>query len=219
MNYSDIDLSQLPQHTWSKVRAVLSSLPRGVVAALAALAMLVVIAYLAFAWVAANVGSRRAVVESPQATAAAAPERAVSPPPSTAADAEPPAPAVAGGSVNKCVLDGQLTYTNAPCPEGSRLVNDDAPLTAVLPPAFSDSANRISQQSADCNFLGAEITRLDYEFSQPLPPEILDHLSTRLADLRAQAETARCVPPSKPAADAALAPERSRVPAKEMNQR
>ncbi|MDR1968510.1 MAG: hypothetical protein LBQ32_07455 [Burkholderiaceae bacterium] len=217
----DIDPFVPPQPVplWVRARSVL--LRKTVATPVALVILVAVVAYLTYARLAANAGPGRAAVESPQAAASAAaddePKSAVSPAPPTEADAEPPAPAVAGGSVNKCLINDQLTYTNSPCPEGSRPVNDDVAATAARP-ALSDSANRISQQTADCSFLSAEIARLDYEFNQLLPPEVLDHISTRLAILRAQAEAARCVPPpSKPAADAISAPERSRAPAKALN--
>jgi hypothetical protein len=112
---------------------------------------------------------------------------------------EPVAPAVVGGSVNRCIVNGQLIYTNSACPEGSRA----APVSAVDEAAApAGSADPGQQQVTRCNYLAAETARLDYEFSQPLPPPVLDHISTRLADLRARAEDARCVTPPKAAASA-----------------
>jgi hypothetical protein len=167
------------------------------------------------------------------ATADEAPQTAVSVPPTNgdgkdgssgqpvqpgAAADEPPAPAVVGGAVNKCVAGSQVIYTNAPCPAGSSLATADpageaVPL-ATLPMAPSGDSDP-SQQQANCNFLSAELARLNYEFEQPLPPTVLDDISTRLSNLRAQTKEAGCAasPPAQPASSAASAPNRPR-PAK-----
>ena len=211
--------------------------------AVVALVLLLLGAWQAYDWLAGDVARRRAVAENgaeappqPAASAdvAAMPDalsgvgtgggRTVRPPQPGVAGGEPPAPAVAGGGVNKCVTDGQVTYTNAPCPEGSQAAQaadtpgmdangvtgstgDGVPAVVARPAPLSGGADP-SQQAADCSFLTAEIGRLDYEFQQPLPPAVLDHISTRLSGLRAQAGAARCAPPPK--ADAASAPTRRR---------
>ncbi|MCL1961294.1 MAG: hypothetical protein FWG56_05895 [Desulfovibrionaceae bacterium] len=181
---------------------------------LVALAALIAGAYRAYLWLVDDVSHRRAMAEHAIEASSSADSAGPPPPPGPVATGEPPAPAVAGGSVNRCAAGGQVIFTNTPCPEGSRPIAADAIVepspVATRPAALSGGADA-SQQQADCNFLAAEITRLNYEFSQPLPPPVLDHISTRLAGLRAQADAARCAP-LKAASSAASAPQRRRAP-------
>lgn len=225
-----------------------NGLLRWAVAAVA-LVVLVVGAWQAYAWLVGDVARRRAVAEhavEPTASAAesaAAPAspsptgtgggRTVQPPQAGSSSGEPPAPAVVGGAVNKCVLDGQVTYTNAACPEGSQpavvsaagvdpngvvgSTGDSVPAVVERPAALAGGSDP-AQQEADCAFLSAEIARLDYEFRQPLPPAVLDHISSRLANLRGRASSARCAPPPKAAAAPASAPAR-RAPSKVMDEK
>jgi len=182
---------------------------------LVALVVLVGGAYRAYLWLVDDVAHRRAVAEhAAPPPESAAPDSSASAaqatPSALAVTGDPPAPAVTGGSVNQCVTgDGQVIYTNATCPQGSTPFTPGAivPVAAVTvpPPAVSGDSADASQQQADCNFLAAEIARLDYEFRQPLPPAVLDHISTLLAGLRTQAGAARCEPP-KAAASPASAP-------------
>ncbi|MDR2154009.1 MAG: hypothetical protein LBE78_03140 [Burkholderiaceae bacterium] len=186
---------------------------------LMALVVLVISAWWAYQWLVDDMAHRRAIAEHTiEPPSEAAPETVEAMPPHTSGAGDPFAPAVIGGNVNRCLLNGQLVYTNTPCPEGSR--------PAVVSPsgiepggvlgvsgegalAVASGIDDASQRADICNFLAAEISRLDYEFRQPLPPTVLDDISTRLARLRAQADAARCNPPAKPAAST---PAGGRVP-------
>lgn len=190
-----------------------------------ALVLLIIGAWRAYVWFSADVERRRAVAEgaAPTLQAPAEPNALpsesppVSPavpspaPPPPSRSAEPPAPAVTGiAGVNKCVVDGQVTYTNEPCPVGanepppaptgvdangvSGSAGDGAPVVVPRPSAFANSGQDPAQDEAVCHYLVAEIDRLDFEFKQPLPPPILDHISTRLAELRGQHSAAQCEP-------------------------
>ncbi|MBK6614924.1 hypothetical protein [Ottowia sp.] len=201
----------------------------------AALLLLVVGGYQAYQWLNRDVAQRSAVAEGaapasapaaagepPTLAAPAAPARSGPLRPGAAAQ-EPAAPAVSGEAIHKCVSGGHVTYTNQPCPEGASA--DAAPATGLDPNGVSGSAGDgvpalvarpapfsattdPSQQAAACRYLAAEIERLDFEFRQPLPPPVLDHISTLLGTLRAQSGAARCVPPQ---ADAAAPPARGRA--------
>lgn len=201
----------------------------------AALLLLAVGGYQAYQWLDRDVAQRRAVAEgaapapasAPAAAeppAPAAPTRPAPPPPPGAAAREPLAPAVSGEAIHKCVSGGHVTYTNQPCPEGAAA--DAAPATGLDPNGVSGSAgdglpvvvvarpapfatDDPSQRDAACRYLAAEIERLDFEFRQPLPPPVLDHISTLLGTLRAQSGAARCAPP--PQADAPVPPARARA--------
>ena len=212
-----------------------------IVAAVAVL-LIVVGAYQAYKWLVSDVAHRRAVAEgsaeapqpapaatppAPDALGGAQPGRTIRPPqPSAPIANDPLAPAVAGNaSVNKCVVDGQVTYTNEPCPEGaeqldlhatgadpngvSGSVGDGVPVLVPRPSALRSGADP-SQQDAACRYLAAEIARLDFEFKQPLPPPVLDHISTRLGQLRADNSAAKCAPPPKTAEAKPPAPARKR---------
>ena len=130
---------------------------------------------------------------------------------------EPVAPAVLGGSVQKCLINGQVTYTNERCPEGTDMLavqstaidpngvtgstGERAPVAAIRP-ALPAEASR-SQRAAQCRYLTAEIARLDHEFQYPLPPPVLDQISSDLNELRGQGAALQCPdlpnapPPSK----------------------
>ncbi len=108
-----------------------------------------------------------------------------------------------GDAINQCVVGGQVTYTNAPCPEGTAVGRADAGVVNAgaapglaaggLPPGVFAGADP-SQKDAECRFLTAEITRLDYEFKQPLPPPVLDQISGRLRERRERAASLNCAP-------------------------
>lgn len=113
-------------------------------------------------------------------------------------DGEPLAPAVLGDSINKCVKNGRVTFTNQACPEGSE---QSAPGTdqggiAVAGRATVRQPTAAEDQKALCNYIVAEIERLGHEFQQTLPPPVLDHISTDLTVLREQGETHGCKLPS-----------------------
>lgn len=99
---------------------------------------------------------------------------------------EPLPPAVLGGAIQKCVIDGRVTYTNEACPAGA--TEEPASVTAPLLAA----EGRPSQRDATCRFLAAEISRLDYEFQQMLPPPVLDEIASDLKGLREQATYLKC---------------------------
>lgn len=184
---------------------------------LAALLALALAAWHGWGWLQDYVAQRSAAAEgsapappsAPPAapTEPAAPPVAMAPSPAPApATGEPAAPAVTGEAIRRCVQpDGQLTFTNQACPPGS---SAEAPPPAAAQPAPAlavhfDSGEDPSQHAASCHFLSAEIERLDYEFRQPLPPPVLDLISTRLGGLRGESAQGGCNPPPKPAAVAA----------------
>ena len=202
--------------------------------------VIVVGAYQAYQWLVTDVERRRAVAEA-SAAAAAAPlaapatlaasaPRSERPAPPVAAS-EGPAPAVSG-AIHKCVRDGQVTYSNQPCPDGASAappqadaagtdangvagsVGDSVPALLAARPASLDVGDP-GQHSAVCGYLAAEIERLDFEFRQPLPPAVLDHISSQLAGLRAQHGGAHCgALPKAAAADPTAPPAPKRPPAK-----
>ena len=90
---------------------------------------------------------------------------------------------------------------------------DTVPSVLVARPA-NLGAGDPSQQTALCGYLAAEIARLDFEFKQPLPPNVLDHISSQLSGLRAQHGAAKCDPLPKPAADKPAPVVRKRAPPK-----
>ena len=201
---------------------------RWVVAAAAVLTLMVG-AYHAYEWLVNDVSQRRAVAEgrapAPEQPVvsgepAAKPDLAAVPAVSRPAPAptparDPQAPAVVAGGVNKCVRDGHVTYTNEPCPEGSAQpaaaagmdangvtgsIGDGVPAVVARPVALANGSDP-GHVDAVCRHLAAELERLDFEFRQPLPPPVLDHISSRLNTLRAQSQAAECAPVAKPAAD------------------
>ncbi|MDO5624130.1 MAG: hypothetical protein Q4G71_05530 [Pseudomonadota bacterium] len=191
--------------------------------------LLIVGAWRAYGWLVTDVERRRAVAVGAEAEGAspvspaapavpapspAAPGRTIGPAqPSAPRVAEPAAPAVSGvAGVSKCVVNGQVTYTNAPCPEDAEEPPEEAraaggtgatglPAPALHPAALGVGNDPSARQSA-CGYLLAEVMRLDFEFQQPLPPPVLDHISSQLADLRARHEQGRCPPLPKPRAGA-----------------
>ena len=213
-----------------------------------ALVLLVVGAWRAYEWFIDDVAKRRAVASGATPTLQAPPDAQAPPaePPPVAAvprTVQPPAPsqpapsagpAVTGlEGVNKCVVDGQVTYTNTPCPAGSTpeprssgmaeadteqpagvdangvtgSTGDSGPAVRVARPAvFTASGHDPSQQTSLCGYWSAEIERLDFEFQQPLPPPVLDQISTHLASLRGQYTQAKCGPAPKSAQAKASAP-------------
>jgi len=114
------------------------------------------------------------------------------------------------------VIDGQVSYSNQPCPEGAAAsplqtdaagadgngvagsAGDSVPAVLVARPAAL-SVGDPGEHSAVCSYLAAEIERLDFEFRQPLPPAVLDHISSQLASLRTQHGSAKCSPLPKAA--------------------
>ena len=180
-----------------------------------------------------DVAKRRAVAEGaapalqapPDTQAPPEPGMPAMPPPRTVQPpapqpAAPAGPSVAGlEGVNKCVVDGQVTYTNAACPPGATPEPPNVAQTDVTgthapaapgpdgdpgavqvprPAAFSASGDDPSQRTSMCGYWLAEIERLDFEFQQPLPPPVLDQISTHLGNLREQFAQAKCGPPPKP---------------------
>ena len=211
-----------------------------------ALVLLVVGAWRAYEWFIEDVAQRRAVasgatptLQVPADERAAPPEPGAVPlprtvqPPAPSAPPQPTQGAVTGlEGVNKCVVDGQVTYTNTPCPAGSTQeprnstmaateaepggvdangvtgsTGDSGPAVRVSRPAvLSASGHDPSLHTSLCGYWSAEIERLSFEFQQPLPPPVLDLISTHLADLRGQFIQAKCGPLPKAAEDKAAAP-------------
>ncbi len=213
------------------------SLWRWLVAAVLVL-IIVVGAYQAYEWLVSDVERRRAVAEAPAAPppppAVRAPQPDAAPPvgrtvqpAQPSAPLEAPAPAVTGQAIHKCVVDGQVTYSNQPCPDGAASealqadgedpngvvgsTGDSVPVLVARPTSLG--VGDPSHQTAVCGYLLAEITRLDFEFRQPLPPNVLDHISSRLSALRAEHAAAQCAPLPKAAADAKAAPAARKRPA------
>ena len=208
----------------------------------AALVLVIIVgAYQAYEWLVNDVARRRAVAEAPAAapTQHPAPDtgaptaeparRTIRPAQPSAPPNEGTAPAVTGEAIHKCVVDGQVTYTNQACPDGSSgglmqatgadpngvsgSAGDTVPSVLVARPA-NLGAGDPSQQTALCGYLAAEIARLDFEFKQPLPPNVLDHISSQLSGLRAQHGAAKCEPLAKPGADKPAPAVRKRAPPK-----
>ena len=208
----------------------------------AALVLVIIVgAYQAYEWLVNDVARRRAVAEAPApaptqhpapdtgAPTAEPARRTIRPAQPSAPPNEGTAPAVTGEAIHKCVVDGQVTYTNQACPDGSSgglmqatgadpngvsgSAGDTVPSVLVARPA-NLSAGYPSQQTALCGYLAAEIARLDFEFKQPLPPNVLDHVSSQLSGLRAQHGAAKCEPLPKPAADKPAPAVRKRAPPK-----
>ena len=208
----------------------------------AALVLVIIVgAYQAYEWLVNDVARRRAVAEAPASapTQHPAPDtgaptaeparRTIRPAQPSAPPNEGTAPAVTGEAIHKCVVDGQVTYTNQACPDGSSgglmqatgadpngvsgSAGDTVPSVLVARPA-NLGAGDPSQQTALCGYLAAEIARLDFEFKQPLPPNVLDHISSQLSGLRAQHGAAKCEPLPKPAADKPAPAVRKRAPPK-----
>ena len=208
----------------------------------AALVLVIIVgAYQAYEWLVNDVARRRAVAEAPASapTQHPAPDtgaptaeparRTIRPAQPSAPPNEGTAPAVTGEAIHKCVVDGQVTYTNQACPDGSSgglmqatgadpngvsgSAGDTVPSVLVARPA-NLGAGDPSQQTALCGYLAAEIARLDFEFKQPLPPNVLDHISSQLSGLRAQHGAAKCEPLAKPGADKPAPAVRKRAPPK-----
>lgn len=118
--------------------------------------------------------------------------------------AAPPAPVIAGApGIHKCLVDGHTTYTNEPCAPGTdarevlaATAADRAGESVTIAPAASPPravrSNAGAQDIAQCHFLSAEIARLSYEFEQPLPPPVIDHIATRLKQLQERSAEAGC---------------------------
>ena len=98
----------------------------------AALVLVIIVgAYQAYGWLVNDVARRRAVAEAPApaSTQHPAPDtgaptaeparRTIRPAQPSAPPNEGTAPAVTGEAIHKCVVDGQVTYTNQACPDGS----------------------------------------------------------------------------------------------------
>ncbi|WP_028603798.1 hypothetical protein [Ottowia thiooxydans] len=195
-----------------------------------ALALLVLGGYEGYRWWSASAERAETATTEPVAevapavpSIASAPAAAPQPVPVQPAQASPPpvteagiqAPAVVGTNIiNKCQLDGQVTFTNEPCPEGAVAVITPAEATAMDPNGVSGSTGdkastdiaraplggEPSQQEAECRYLAAEITRLNYEFQQSLPPPVLDQIATRLKGTRDRSAGLKCAGAPKEAA-------------------
>ena len=177
------------------------------IAMVVALGVLVLFGLKGYQWLQGYVTQRHAMAQQ-ETPALAEPQPSLvgqAPPAATANPSiEPFAPAVTGEAVHRCVRpDGQTVLTNQACPAGTRPEN--IPAATQRPPAAAAitwAGDDPSLHDATCHYLMAEIDRLGYEFQQPLPPPVLDLISTRLSGLRGESAQGHCAPPSTPAAAA-----------------
>ena len=175
------------------------------IALVVAVGLLLLFGLKAYQWLQGYVAQRHAMALQETPALAEPQPSLAAPAPTVAANAEtePIAPAVTGEAVHRCVRpDGQMVLTNQACPSGSR---PDAapPATVQRPPAtaaISWAGDDPSLHDATCHYLMAEIERLGYEFQQPLPPPVIDGISTRLSTLRGESTQGGCAPLPKPAA-------------------
>lgn len=162
-----------------------------------ALLVLVLVGWRAYEWFAHDVAQRRAVAEGRAPAPAPAVPADDAPPAPAAAPQEPAAPAVRGDAINRCVRGAEVLFSNQPCPPGFTLDAGragGAPAQAA-PATLLAGADTPAEREALCAYVTAEVQRLDFEFQQPLPPPILDDISSRLLVLRSQGERLRCVLP------------------------
>ncbi|HMN21924.1 MAG TPA: hypothetical protein PKA16_11095 [Ottowia sp.] len=184
-----------------------SALARRVIVPAIAVLILLLAGWRAYDWFVHDVEQRRAVAEgrapapSPMPTLPDAdPAGTADAPPMVAPTAEPMAPAVRGDAIHRCVRGSEVLFSNQPCPPG---FTADAGVPATAPAAATTTAHPLASPGADdpaqhqalCAYLAAEVERLDFEFQQPLPPPVLDDISSRLLTLRGQGERLRCVLP------------------------
>lgn len=163
------------------------------------LLVLLVASWRAYDWFVDNVAQRQAIAEgrlpnpaAPPADAAVTTENQPSVP---SVLPTPDEPAVRGDAIHRCVQGDREVFTNQACPEGfaadSGLPARARQAVAATVPHDS-GATSPDQRIALCHYLLAEVQRLDFEFGQPLPPPVLDRISTRLGVLRDQGEQLRC---------------------------
>jgi len=170
------------------------------------LLVLLVASWRAYDWFVDNVAQRQAIAEGRLLNPAAAPAddpdlaASVQPMPGATLDTgTPAAPAVRGDAIHRCVQGDREVFTNQACPEG--FVADSgspahAPRAVAAATVPHDGGTTSpDQRIALCHYLLAEVQRLDFEFRQPLPPPVLDRISTRLGVLRDQGEQLRCALP------------------------
>jgi hypothetical protein len=81
-------------------------------------------------------------------------------------------------------------------------------LVQSAPQAVADLGNISdpSQRRAVCGYLAAELTRLNHEFKQPLPPPVIDRIATEIDQRQAQVSRYGCAP-----GDASRPPARRRA--------
>lgn len=200
----------------------------GWIVTLVALVVLFVGAWKAYQWLAGDVAHRRALAEgaAAPAPAASAPAVVTAPALTTATPDDPPPPAVTGQAVNRCVQDGVVLFTNQPCPTGS--ATDGGAARSMFAPAVGGpvpvggarqtaDADNASLHDGACRYLAAEVERLAFEFRQPLPPPVLDQISTHLTALRSQSERAGC--PALPRLDTGATPVRPHGVAKVLDEK
>lgn len=176
-----------------------------------ALGVLALFGFKGYGWLQAYVAQRHAIAQEETPPLAEPQPSLVGRAPAASAPGaptEPFAPAVTGEGVRACVRpDGQRVLTNQACPAGSRPEPAPAPATGARAAAtITWAGDDPSLHDATCHYLTAEIDRLGYEFEQPLPPPVIDLISTRLSHLRSESAQGRCAPaepaktPAHPAA-------------------
>lgn len=169
------------------------------------LLVLLVASWRAYDWFVDNVAQRQAIAEgrlpNPAAAPADDPGLTASVPPmpgTTLATGTPAAPAVRGDAIHRCVQGDREVFTNQACPEGFAADSGlpaSAQRAAAATVLHDGGSTSPDQRIALCHYLLAEVQRLDFEFQQPLPPPVLDRISTRLGVLRDQGEQLRCALP------------------------
>lgn len=173
-----------------------------------AMLVLLLVGWRAYDWFVHDVEQRRAVAEGRAPAPQPAPEPEAGPeedaPAVPAPGSEPLAPAVRGDAIHRCVRGAEVLFSNQACPPG---FTADAGGAAAVPTSAVRAAvlagtDDPAQRQASCAYLAAEVERLDFEFQQPLPPPILDDISSRLLTLRSQGERLRCVLPKASASGA-----------------
>ncbi|MBY4597621.1 hypothetical protein [Ottowia caeni] len=170
-----------------------------------AIALLGLGGYRGYQWWVADLESQRVETVQGQGTVAGptstTPESDLAPPgpvsvqpaktsPRPAPSGEPLPPAVVGGRIQKCILDGKVTYTDEACAAGASMEPARDKMAATAPFLAADA--RPSQRDAACRYLSAEVSRLDYEFQQTLPPPVLDAIASDLKSMREQASHLKC---------------------------
>lgn len=173
-----------------------------------AVLVLLLVGWRAYDWFVRDVEQRRAVAEGRAPAPQPAPEPTAGPeaeaPAVPAPGTEPLAPAVRGDAIHRCVRGAEVLFSNQACPPGFTADAGGAaaaPAPAVRAVALA-GADDPAQRQAGCAYLTAEVERLDFEFQQPLPPPILDDISSRLLALRSQGERLRCGLPKASASGA-----------------
>ncbi|MDR0458792.1 MAG: hypothetical protein LBH10_07195 [Burkholderiaceae bacterium] len=82
---------------------------------------------------------------------------------------------------------------DTPAMPAARLGNTPSPAPAATADGALGDINDPNQRRSVCGYLAAQSDRLNYEFKQPLPPPVIDHIATEVEQARAQASRYSCV--------------------------